>query len=94
MFQAGQEHRQETRGPLVVIANYVFDSLPQDAFAVKDGEIREFRVTTSAAIDGQIQLSKICGFPTRPPLSRRGIIQIKIGPKFWSSTAPGFRLRR
>jgi hypothetical protein len=58
VFQAGQEHRQETRGPLVVIANYVFDSLPQDAFAVKGGEIHEFRVTTSAAIDGQIQSFK------------------------------------
>ena len=55
VFQAGQEHRQETKGPLVVIANYVFDSLPQDAFAIKSGEIREFRVTTSAATDGQIQ---------------------------------------
>lgn len=29
------------RGPLVVIANYVFDSLPADAFAVRDGVLEE-----------------------------------------------------
>src|SRR5438270_9648552 len=58
IFQAGQGHRRETRCPLVVIANYVFDSLPQDAFAIKTGEIHEFRVTTSAATDGQIQSFK------------------------------------
>lgn len=49
VFQAGQEYRQEARGPLVVIANYVFDSLPQDAFAIENGEIHEILVTTSAA---------------------------------------------
>jgi len=34
-------------GPLVVIANYVFDSLPQDAFAIADGKISELLVTTT-----------------------------------------------
>jgi hypothetical protein len=57
VFQAGQEHRQETRGPLVVIANYVFDSLPQDAFAIKNGAIHEILVTTSVA-GGEIQSLK------------------------------------
>jgi hypothetical protein len=33
-------------GPLVVIANYVFDSLPQDAFVIAGGEISEALVTT------------------------------------------------
>src|SRR5262249_51860991 len=28
-------------GPMVLIANYVFDSLPQDAFEVRDGELYE-----------------------------------------------------
>lgn len=32
---------------LVVIANYVFDSLPQDAFIIADGEISEALVTTT-----------------------------------------------
>lgn len=32
------------RNPVVVIANYVFDSLPVDAFSVIDGELREWRV--------------------------------------------------
>jgi hypothetical protein len=31
----------EIRNPLIVIANYVFDSLPQDAFAVRGGQLFE-----------------------------------------------------
>jgi hypothetical protein len=58
VFQAGEEHQSQTEGPLVVIANYVFDSLPQDAFAVQSGEIHELLVTTSAAADGEIQSFK------------------------------------
>jgi tetratricopeptide (TPR) repeat protein len=37
---------QQATGPLVVIANYVFDSLPQDAFIIADGQISEALVTT------------------------------------------------
>jgi putative S-adenosyl-L-methionine-dependent methyltransferase len=33
-------------GPLVVIANYVFDTLPQDAFALDHGQVNEFQLTT------------------------------------------------
>jgi hypothetical protein len=33
------------RNPLVVIANYVFDSIPQDAFAVRGGRLHELLVT-------------------------------------------------
>jgi len=40
------------RGPLVVIANYVFDSLAQDAFIISKGKISESTVTTSAAGGG------------------------------------------
>ncbi|MDC0711292.1 tetratricopeptide repeat protein [Stigmatella sp. ncwal1] len=32
-------------GPLAVIANYVFDSVPQDAFAVSEGQLHECLVT-------------------------------------------------
>jgi tetratricopeptide (TPR) repeat protein len=64
LFQAGQEYRQEARRPLVVIANYVFDSLPQDAFAIENGEIRKIIVTTSAA-GGEIQSLKDLRFSYR-----------------------------
>ncbi|HTM43171.1 MAG TPA: SAM-dependent methyltransferase [Terriglobales bacterium] len=37
----------QATGPLVVIANYVFDSLPQDAFIITGGEISEALVTTT-----------------------------------------------
>src|SRR5262249_19148881 len=38
---------QQARAPLVVIANYVFDSLPQDAFVINKGEISEALIATS-----------------------------------------------
>lgn len=51
--EAGPVHGASP-GPLVVVANYVFDSLPQDAFAVHQGEVFEFLVntTTPAINDG------------------------------------------
>ncbi len=39
-------------GPLVLIANYVFDSLPQDAFVFQDGHIFESLITTASPGDG------------------------------------------
>src|SRR5215510_2154720 len=39
-FEVGSEIKSEflrSQGPLVVIANYVFDSLPQDAFVIQEG---------------------------------------------------------
>jgi tetratricopeptide (TPR) repeat protein len=41
--------QEPVRGPLVVIANYVFDSLPQDAFRIEQGQISEFLLTTSGS---------------------------------------------
>lgn len=41
-----------SKGPLVVIANYVFDSLPQDAFVIHEGQISECLVTTTAPAGG------------------------------------------
>lgn len=43
----------DLRNPLLVIANYVFDSIPQDAFAVLDGELFERRMAlfSSAPVD-------------------------------------------
>lgn len=35
--------------PIMVLANYVFDSIPQDAFAIRDGQLHESVVTLSAA---------------------------------------------
>jgi len=40
---------EKSGSPLVVIANYVFDSLPQDAFIIQNGVISEALVTTSAS---------------------------------------------
>jgi tetratricopeptide (TPR) repeat protein len=49
-FLAGQlpESHAPARGPLVVIANYVFDSLPTDAFVFQQEQISESLMTTSA----------------------------------------------
>jgi hypothetical protein len=45
------EMAKPAKGPLVVIANYVFDSLPQDAFIVADGQISEALLTTTRSPD-------------------------------------------
>jgi hypothetical protein len=37
-----------TRSPLIVIANYVFDSLPHDAFVIDDGKLFELLQSTTA----------------------------------------------
>lgn len=42
----GSGPEQNGRGPLVVIANYFFDSLPQDVFRIKQGHISERLQTT------------------------------------------------
>jgi tetratricopeptide (TPR) repeat protein len=50
------------RGPLVVIANYVFDSLPQDAFVIQDGRICQVLVTTQSpaeATGNKTELSRL-----------------------------------
>jgi hypothetical protein len=39
-------------GPLVVIANYVFDSLPNDAFLIKEGKVFELVQTTTRSLKG------------------------------------------
>jgi hypothetical protein len=66
------------QGPVVVIANYVFDSLPQDAFVFKDREILEAVVTTaqkpasrqsseSALKDLQLSYKNVAVSPDRYP---------------------------
>lgn len=47
---------KKTCGPLVVIANYVFDSLPQDAFTIRKGQVLEslLIVETEAKGDGDV----------------------------------------
>ena len=45
----GSQPVKHGRGPLVVIANYVLDSLPYDGFVVEEGKLFELLQTTSAA---------------------------------------------
>lgn len=50
LTHAGTELSAETlRNPPVVICNYVFDTLTQDAFRVKDGTIGQGMVTVKSA---------------------------------------------
>jgi Putative S-adenosyl-L-methionine-dependent methyltransferase len=59
----GRPASAKDKAPLVVIANYVFDSLPQDAFIIQQGEIFEALVSATgssagaAQSDGGLQLS-------------------------------------
>ena len=43
--------------PLVVIANYVFDSIPADAFAISDGGVQECLVSVEGADVASMQLA-------------------------------------
>lgn len=36
------------KNPLILIANYFFDSIPQDAFRIQDGQLQEMRVEVSS----------------------------------------------
>ncbi|APR88326.1 TPR domain protein [Minicystis rosea] len=46
LLHAGHALSAETvKNPLVVIANYFFDGIPQDAFRVEDGELHETLIT-------------------------------------------------
>jgi hypothetical protein len=49
----------QATSPLVVIANYVFDSLPQDAFIIADGQISEALVTTRVSADASEGVPKL-----------------------------------
>jgi hypothetical protein len=49
----------EDRGPLVVIANYVFDSLPQDAFVIHDRRLFESLLTTQGGDNEQEPLKNM-----------------------------------
>src|SRR5215470_16454000 len=61
-FEVGSEIKSEflrSPGPLVVIANYVFDSLPQDAFVIQEGKLFEALVTTAAPTHAAEVLSSL-----------------------------------
>jgi hypothetical protein len=47
---------ERLKNPLVVIANYVFDSVPADAFAIGDGTVRECLVSVSGADVATLEL--------------------------------------
>ena len=65
LFQAGEKVPEAVESklsgnPLVVIASYIFDSLPQDAFVIQDGKLLEALVTVRTK-PGEAQ--------AQPPLS-------------------------
>jgi hypothetical protein len=81
----------KSKSPLVVIANYVFDSLPQDAFIIANGQLSEALVTTSAGpgIDGNppplsgLQLS----------FSNAAVAPSRYADKLWNETLERYRSR-
>ena len=84
------------KGPLVVIANYVFDSLPQDAFIIADGQISEALVTTMSAN----QASTTSEGRTAPQLSNLQLsfknVPVPAGryaDKSWNATLEHYRTR-
>ncbi len=76
-------------GPLVVIANYVFDSLPQDAFAIENGAIHEILVTTLAAVDAEIHSLKDLQFSYQ----NSAIASRRYTDDLWNSILEQYRTR-
>jgi len=89
VFQAGQEHTLQHNGPLVIIANYVFDSLPQDAFAIENGRIHEILVTTSAAGDVEVPYLKDLRFSYK----NSAIAQQRYADDSWNGILDQYRTR-
>jgi tetratricopeptide (TPR) repeat protein len=89
VFQAGQKYRQDAGGPLVVIANYVFDSLPQDAFAIENGGIHEILVTTSAAANVETPYLKDLRFS----FQNSAIAPQRYADDLWNSILEQYRTR-
>ncbi|HKV94339.1 MAG TPA: SAM-dependent methyltransferase [Candidatus Angelobacter sp.] len=73
--------------PLVIIANYFFDSLPQDAFMISNGQISESMVTTSAAAEGTSLSGLQLSFNTVPALPDR------YAEKSWNAILEEYRTR-
>jgi tetratricopeptide (TPR) repeat protein len=84
------------KGPLVVIANYVFDSLPQDAFIIANGQLSEALLTTTRA-NQATSPSEVGAVPQLNSLQ----LSFKNGPvppgryadKSWNATLEHYRTR-
>ena len=69
LLRAGESFPAQ-QAPLIVIANYVFDSLPQDAFSIRDGQLFDELLTTTSSFDAPVSLADLqlsfSNAPARP----------------------------
>ncbi|HXA83699.1 MAG TPA: hypothetical protein VNZ47_01410, partial [Candidatus Dormibacteraeota bacterium] len=84
------------KGPLVVIANYVFDSLPQDAFIVANGQLSEALLTTTRA-NQATSSSEVSAVPQLSSL-QLSFRNVPVRPdryadKSWNATLEHYRTR-
>jgi tetratricopeptide (TPR) repeat protein len=99
LFRAGEPMQSPflvgTRGPLVVIANYVFDSLPHDAFRIDDQQMSEFLMTSSisdvhaGAASGDESRTSALKFSFRNALVPPG----RYANPLWNRILDGYRTR-
>jgi hypothetical protein len=84
-------------GPLVVIANYFFDSIPGDAFVVEAGQLFEGRLAIEAPAD-----APPAGEVDDPALLEKAELRWEVAPldgppyddPVWSAIVDGYRARR
>jgi tetratricopeptide (TPR) repeat protein len=103
LLQAGEEKQsrftrgqgsysaEQAKGPLVVIANYVFDSLPQDAFIIADGQISEALVTTSTDASGDADAPSLSGLQLS--FNNVPLVPGRYAGKLWNETLDRYRSR-
>jgi hypothetical protein len=104
LFQAGDEtdpsflsgnsqgSSQPAQGPLVLIANYVFDSLPQDAFVIESGQILEAVVTT-AQKPGNNQKSEVALQDLQLSYKNVGVSATRYPEQSWNRILEQYRSR-
>ena len=88
--ERGAGHGKPSSGPLIVIANYVFDSLPQDAFVISEGKISEALVTAST--DGSHGSSPPIG-SLQLSFNNVAVPQQRYPDKFWNNILDHYRDR-
>ncbi len=59
---------QTVKKPVVVLANYFFDSIPQDCFYIKDGQLYESLVTLSTPQGNRTWMTQHCLIGCKYPI--------------------------
>ena len=78
------------RNPLVAIANYVFDSIPQDSFRIEDGRLFETLIAVARPEDAPVE-QVLAG--VKIEYRREPVAGARYGNPLWNELLEGYRAR-